>query len=241
MLVFKCILYSRGDVFHVPLIKAADWTVLSNKYLETTQSLHLKTSPLSVSLSSEVEKSKEQNLVYHLRSVGAAVRFLEDGGANSRESLWTLQMDTCQNNPGETCSSADVWMWFEEHCGFWLSESISVAWNQKVFPKRCTVAEWLHIDDSDNDAAHIGIILPCEVLAPGLLNMHECLKWILEDFHPLSHAPPTPSLLLSDYIIIFLSIKIQMHNLNIWQQQAQKEKVCVQQLTERLLLMSAGC
>lgn len=63
--------------------------------------------------------------------------------------------------------------------------------------------------------------------------MHECLKWILEDFHPLfSCPPPPPSLLLSDYIMIFLSIKIQMHNLNIWQQQPQTEKVCVQQLTE---------
>ena len=30
--------------------------------------------------------------------------------------------------------------------------------------------------DSDNDLLHIGIILLCEVLAPGLLNMHECLK-----------------------------------------------------------------
>lgn len=44
-------------------------------------------------------------------------------------------------------------------------------------PKRCTVAELLHIAyDSDNDSAHIGIILPCEVFAPSLLNMHECLK-----------------------------------------------------------------
>ena len=44
-------------------------------------------------------------------------------------------------------------------------------------PKRCTVAELLHIAyDGDNDLLHIGIILLCEVLAPSLLNMHECLK-----------------------------------------------------------------
>lgn len=30
--------------------------------------------------------------------------------------------------------------------------------------------------DADNDLPHIGIILLCEVLAPSLLNMHECLK-----------------------------------------------------------------
>lgn len=38
--------------------------------------------------------------------------------------------------------------------------------------------------------------------------------------------PPAPSPSLSNYIIIFLSIKIQMHNLNIWQQQAEREAFC---------------
>lgn len=98
-------------------------------------------------------------------------------------------------------------------------------------PKRCTVAELLHIAyDGDNDLLHIGIILLCEVLAPSLLNMHECLKWILEDFF----SPPTTtttstntsSSSLSNYIIIFLSIKIRMNNLNVWQQPgAEKRKV----------------
>ncbi len=46
-----------------------------------------------------------------------------------------------------------------------------------VLPKRCTVAEVLHVAyDGDNYLPHIGIILLSEVLAPSLLNMHECLK-----------------------------------------------------------------
>lgn len=57
---------------------------------------------------------------------------------------------------------------------FWLSNTSTTLFG---LPKRRTVAELLHIAyDSDNDSAHIGIILLCEVLAPSLLNMHECLK-----------------------------------------------------------------
>lgn len=113
------------------------------------------------------------------------------------------------------------WLWIP----FWLLNTSTTLFG---LPKRCTVAELLHIaSDSDNDSVHIGIILLCEVLASSLLNMHECLKWILEDptpHHP--YPPPAPSPSLSNYIIIFLSIKIQMHNLNIWQQQAEREAFC---------------
>lgn len=50
-------------------------------------------------------------------------------------------------------------------------------WNPEHFPKRCNVAELQHIAyNSDNDLVHIGIMLLCEVFAPSLLNMHECLK-----------------------------------------------------------------
>lgn len=113
------------------------------------------------------------------------------------------------------------WLWIP----FWLLNTSTTLFG---LPKRCTVAELLHIaSDSDNDSVHIGIILLCEVLASSLLNMHERLKWILEDptpHHP--YPPPAPSPSLSNYIIIFLSIKIQMHNLNIWQQQAEREAFC---------------
>lgn len=73
-----------------------------------------------------------------------------------------------------------------------------------------------------------GIILLCEVFAPVPLNMHECLKWILVDSPPPPPPPPpslpaaaaassAPSSPLSNYIIIFLSIKIRMNNLSVWQ------------------------
>lgn len=60
---------------------------------------------------------------------------------------------------------------------FLTLETIFGRWKPEPFPKRCTVAELLYIAyDSDNDLVHIGIILLCEVFAPSLLNMHECLK-----------------------------------------------------------------
>lgn len=105
---------------------------------------------------------------------------------------------------------------------FWLLNTSTTLFG---LPKRCTVAELLHIAyDSDNDLPHIGIILLCEVLAPSLLNMHECLKWILEDSPP---PPLPPSSSLSNYIIIFLSIKIRMNYLNVWQQPgSEREGFC---------------
>lgn len=92
-------------------------------------------------------------------------------------------------------------------CGLWLWKAF---WLLRVrttlfgLPKRSTVAELLHIAyDSDNDSAHIGIILPCEVFAPSLLNMHECLKWILEDFHPPLSCPLPYIVKLSNHIPVY--------------------------------------
>jgi len=126
------------------------------------------------------------------------------------------------------CSWAKLWvLTLEAVFGCWTPAPHCL-----VFQKGCTVAELLHIAyDSDNDLPHIGIILLCEVLAPSLLNMHECLKWILEDFFsPPTPSPPSllhPSSSLSNYIIIFLSIKIRMNNLNVWQQPgSEREGLC---------------
>lgn len=76
-----------------------------------------------------------------------------------------------------------LWVLTLEAILFWLLNTSTRLWSS-------TVVESLHIAyDGDNDLPHIGIILLCEVLAPSLLNMHECLKWILVDPPPPIQTP----------------------------------------------------
>ena len=73
------------------------------------------------------------------------------------------------------------------------------------FPKRYK-EELLHIAyDSDNDRVHIGIILLCEVLASGIK-----YAWMFETNLGIFSST------LSNYIIIFLSIKTSMNNWKVW-------------------------
>lgn len=105
------------------------------------------------------------------------------------EGIKTPERRTCTVHVVEgSCGFFFFWLWKP----FWLLNTSAALFG---LPKRCTVAELLHIAyDSDNDSVHIGIILLCEVLASSLLNMHECLKWILEDPPPPphTHTPPPP-------------------------------------------------
>lgn len=100
-------------------------------------------------------------------------------------------------------------------------------------------AAYTHIGDINI----FGIRLLCEVLASILLNMHECLKWILVAPPPLPTPAlfSTPSTSLSNYIITFPSIKIQMNNLNVWQHPGCERHVSEVAFDERCMLKWCYC